>query len=53
MQPGGSGFRELLEKDEEVARLIGRKMDQVFDPWAGLDHTDLAYERLGLGVTAK
>jgi adenylosuccinate lyase len=53
MQPGGRGFRELLEKDEDVARLIGRKMDEVFNPWAGLEHTDLAYERLGLGVTAK
>jgi hypothetical protein len=25
----------------------------VFDPWAGLEHTDLAYQRLGLGVEAK
>jgi hypothetical protein len=25
----------------------------VFDPWVGLEHTDLAYERLGLGVKAK
>ena len=32
---------------------IGSKMDQVFDPWAGLEHTDLAYERLGLAVTTK
>ncbi len=52
MQPGGRGFRELLEKNDEVARRIGGRMDEVFDPWAGLEHTDLAYERLGLGVKA-
>jgi hypothetical protein len=32
---------------------IGSKLDEVFDPWAGLEHTDLAYERLGLAVRAK
>jgi adenylosuccinate lyase len=53
MEPGGAGFRELLEKDAEVMRRIGPKMDSVFDPWQGLEHTELAYERLGLGVTAK
>ena len=52
MEPGGLGFRQLLEKDAEVMRRIGGRLDQVFDPWAGLDHTDLAYERLGLGVKA-
>jgi hypothetical protein len=25
----------------------------VFDPWVGLEHTDLAFERLGLGVKAQ
>jgi adenylosuccinate lyase len=43
------GFRKLLEKDTEVMSRIGSKLDEVFDPWAGLEHTDLAYERLGLG----
>jgi adenylosuccinate lyase len=43
-------FREILEKDEEVMKRIGARLDDVFDPWAGLEHTDLAYERLGLGV---
>jgi len=46
----GTGFREILEKDEEVMKRIGARLDDVFDPWAGLEHTDLAYERLGLGV---
>lgn len=50
MQPGASGFRALSEKDPEVMRRIGPNLDSVFDPWAGLEHTDLAYERLGLGV---
>jgi adenylosuccinate lyase len=52
METGGPGFRSLLEKDAEVVRRIGLKMDSVFDPWQGLEHTDLTYERLGLGVTA-
>ena len=50
MEGSGPGFRDLLEKDEEVKKRIGARMDQVFDPWAGLEHTDLAYERLGLAV---
>src|SRR3989440_334201 len=47
------GFRALLGKNDEVTKRIGARMDQVFDPWAGLEHTDLAYERLRLGVTTK
>ena len=50
---GGQGFRTLLQENDEVMKRIGGKLDQVFDPWAGLEHTDLAYERLGLGVSAK
>jgi len=46
----GGGFREILEKDAEVMTRIGARLDEVFDPWAGLEHTDIAYERLGLGV---
>ena len=53
MEGGGPGFETILEKDADVARRIGGRMDEVFDPWAGLEHTDLAYERLGLGVNAK
>jgi adenylosuccinate lyase len=52
MDNPATGFRSLLEKDEEVRRRIGERMDDVFDPWAGLEHTDLAYERIGLGVKA-
>jgi adenylosuccinate lyase len=52
MQADQPGFRTLLEKDEEVMKRIGPQMSQVFDPWTGLEHTDLAYERLGLTVTA-
>jgi adenylosuccinate lyase len=48
-----AGFRKLLEKETEVMSRIGTKLDEAFDPWAGLEHTDLAYERLGLGVKAK
>jgi adenylosuccinate lyase len=46
---GDEGFRKLLEKDNDVMSRIGSKLDEVFNPWAGLEHTDLAYERLALG----
>jgi adenylosuccinate lyase len=46
----GPGFREILEANQEVLVRIGTHMEAVFDPWAGLEHTELAYERLGLGA---
>jgi adenylosuccinate lyase len=46
----GPGFRSQIEKNVEVNKRIGSKLDEVFDPWAGLEHTDLAFERLQLGV---
>ena len=53
VQGDGSGFRARLEKNQEVMSRIGGRIDAVFDPWAGLEHTDLAFERLGLGVKAR
>jgi adenylosuccinate lyase len=50
MDGAGAGFRTQLEQNKDVMNRIGTKMDGVFDPWAGLEHTDLAYERLGLAV---
>jgi adenylosuccinate lyase len=52
LEEGGPGFRAQLEKTTEVTARIGSQLDAVFDPWAGLEHTDLAFERLGLGVKA-
>ncbi len=49
MEGDGKGFRDNLEQDQEVMSRIGARLDEVFDPWAGLEHTDVAYERLGLG----
>ena len=49
----GPGFRALLDKNDEVVKRIGSRLDEVFDPWAGLEHTDLAYERIGLGASVK
>jgi adenylosuccinate lyase len=49
----GPGFRTILEEDQEVMDRIGKKLDEVFDPWSGLEHTDLAYDRLGLGVKTR
>ena len=53
MEEEGVGFRAILEQDKDVMSRIGSKLDEVFDPWVGLEHTDLAYERLGLGVKAQ
>ena len=53
MEGSGPGFRAQLEQNHDVMQRIGAKLDAVFDPWAGLEHTDLAYERLGLGVPSK
>jgi adenylosuccinate lyase len=52
-ESGGPGFRAILETDEDVRSRIGKRMDEVFDPWSGLEHTDLVYDRLGLGVPSK
>ena len=49
----GSGFRMILEQNPDVMSRIGTKLDEVFDPWAGLEHTDLAFEKLGLGVKSR
>src|ERR1700694_579215 len=53
MAEDGAGFRELLEKDKEVMSRIGTRMEEIFNPWTGLEHTDLAYDRLGLGLKTK
>ena len=53
MKSPDTGFRSLLEKNDDVMRRIGSRLDAAFDPWAGLEHTNLAYERIGLGVPAK
>jgi adenylosuccinate lyase len=50
LESEGPGFREILAADKAVTTRIGARMDEVFDPWAGLEHTDLAYERIGLGI---
>jgi adenylosuccinate lyase len=49
----GPGFRKILEEDHDVMARIGEKLDEVFDPWSGLEHTDLAYDRLGLTVKSR
>jgi len=53
MDEQGAGFRAILEQDKEVMSRIGSRLDEVFDPWVGLEHTDLAFQRLGLGVKAQ
>src|SRR5690242_14082616 len=46
IEGGGPGFRALLENNDDVMQRIGGRLEDVFDPWAGLEHADLAYERL-------
>ena len=53
LEEDGQGFRALLEKDADVMKRIGGRLDEIFDPWAGLEHTELAYERIGLGIKAR
>jgi hypothetical protein len=53
MGEDGTGFRSALEKDNDVMSRIGLQIEGLFDPWAGLEHTDLAYDRLGLGSQAR
>ena len=50
LEDDAPGFRSLLEQDAEVASRIGSRLDEVFDPWQGLEHTDLAFDRLNLAV---
>ena len=50
---GEGGFRQLLAADPDVAaRLDPSALAAVFDPAAGLEHVDLAFDRLQLGVRA-
>src|SRR6202035_1905689 len=43
MAEDGAGFRDLVEKDKELMSRIGTRMEEIFNPWTGLEHTDLAY----------
>ncbi len=48
---GEAGFRDLLEAAPQVRARIP-DLAPLFDPAANLEHVDLAFERLGLGVKA-
>jgi len=45
---GDGGFRGNLLESPQVRELIASRLDGLFDPAAGLEHADIAYERLGL-----
>jgi adenylosuccinate lyase len=47
---GDGGFRANLEADPDVMSRLGDRLDALFDPSDYLQHVDLAFERLGLGV---
>ncbi len=48
---GDGGFRANLEANQEAMSRIGDRLDAIFDPADFLRHVDLAFDRLGLGVT--
>jgi adenylosuccinate lyase len=50
---GDGGFRANLEADPAVAASIGGLLDRIFDPADYLRHTEVAFERLGLGEEVK
>jgi len=45
---GEGGFRANLLEHDEVRDRIGARLDELFDPGAGLEQVDVAFERLGL-----
>jgi adenylosuccinate lyase len=47
---GDGGFRANLEADPDVMSRVGDRLGALFDPSDYLQHVDLAFERLGLGV---
>src|SRR3989442_11055577 len=50
MENSGDGFRALLEKNEDVTKRIGPRLDEGFDPGAGPGPPGPAYQRPRLGV---
>src|SRR2546426_2348453 len=53
MENAGGGFRTLLEKDEDVMKRIGGRMEEGFVPWAGPERTHPADQPSGPGVSTK
>ncbi len=50
---GGATFRERLESDPQVIRLLPSSLlDELFDPWRQLQHLDALFLRLGLEEVA-
>ena len=43
---GEGGFRELLEKDEEVRERLGEDLDELFDPSYALRNLDVVFGRV-------
>jgi adenylosuccinate lyase len=50
---GDGGFRSNLEADPDVVSSVGDRLDEIFDPSGYLEHVDLAFDRLGLGVSVR
>ena len=49
---GDGGFRGNLEADARVRDLIGAQLPAIFDPEPYLEHLDVSFDRLNLGVKA-
>ncbi|MGH7860942.1 MAG: adenylosuccinate lyase [Candidatus Dormibacteraceae bacterium] len=50
---GEGGFKNNLEEDAVVMKLIGGGLEEIFQPDLYLVHLDLAFDRLGLALEAR
>src|SRR5207249_10843237 len=50
---GGGSFRQLLGENPEVQKLLADKLGSLFNAEAGLEHIDVAFERIGLAASVK
>ena len=50
---GGGSFRQLLGENPEVQKLLADKLGSLFNAEAGLEHIDVAFDRIGLAASVK
>ena len=50
---GNGSFRRLLGENPEVQRLLGARLGSLFNAEDGLQHVDVAFDRIGLAAGIK
>jgi adenylosuccinate lyase len=50
---GQGSFRQLLGESAEVQKLLGEKLGSLFNAEDGLEHMEVAFERIGLAAAVK